>query len=366
MPRTIGFNDAWNEDDTRTMASVYVQDDIKLLDDRLTITPGVKFIYAYTTDHDDIGFFYPFGGSPHDQQSFTSPTIGINYKFTSDFAAYAAFGENLKLPDITALYDNITADFVPGVTTAANSTPTTHTNPEYVQDYEVGVRYQHAGFSGSLDGYLENFTNTFIDQVNDTTGATAVVNGGSSRYEGVEAQVMEDFGDQPWGHLKAKIDGSYNKAVYTSTFDSDADGLGQNEADVLVHSGTPVANVPQYLAYASADYTYHDWRVHANVQYRGSEFVNQSEAGVTGAVTIPSYVTFDAGITKVIPLAGFNSFAKSVKLSLNGYNLFNTYYYSEGELGSQENPITGKKTTNALYASPGAPRSFVFTAEAAF
>jgi hypothetical protein len=104
VPQTLGYNDAWDEHDHRTFASAYIQDEIRLMGDSLTVTPGVKYIYANTKDSDAIAFFYPYGGSVSDTERFVSPTLGLNYKATDNLAFNFAFGENIKFPDISAYY----------------------------------------------------------------------------------------------------------------------------------------------------------------------------------------------------------------------------------------------------------------------
>ena len=133
MPKVVGFNDAWDEHDSRTMWSAYVQDDIHLLDDRIHITPGVKYIGSSSKDNDALGFFYVPPGSIHADEHFLSPTLGASFQVTDDFTVYGAYGRNVKFPDITALYSELGyGGAVPPVTA----------QPEYAQDFELGARYQ--------------------------------------------------------------------------------------------------------------------------------------------------------------------------------------------------------------------------------
>jgi outer membrane receptor protein involved in Fe transport len=351
MPQTPGYNDAWDEHDQRVFASVYVQDEIDLLDKRLSITPGVKYIYAWTTDTDAIGFFYPYGGSNSSGNAFVSPTLGVNYKITDTLAVYGAFGQNVKFPDITAYYDAI-----PGTTAATPpKTPPVTVKPEYVDDYELGVRYQQGGFSGSLAYYREDFTNIFIDKFDPVTYLTTLSNGGAAEYQGVELQLRNDFGAQPWGDVKGMLNFAYNQAEYTSSFISDfIGGQGNNqEADTLVTAGEPLANVPDILVSGDVNWTYQGWRADVNVRYVGTQYTDNDGNGKTSNSQTPSYVIVDLGFAKTLEFNGFNGAKDTVKFSLNFDNLFNEYYYNEeytnfyGEYGGG----------SPLVASPGAPRS---------
>jgi len=351
MPMQDGYNDAWDEHDKRIFASAYAQDEIDLFDKRLTITPGVKWVYAYTTDTDKVGFYYPYGGTVGNTADFISPTVGANYKFTDNFSAYFAFGQNVKFPDITAYYNS-----VPGTTgTSPLKPPPTTVKPEYVNDYELGVRYQQGGLSGTLSVYREDFSNTFIDAFDPTTYLTVVSNGGSSEYQGVELQARDDFGAQPWGDFAAQLSFAYNDAKYTSSFKSDAVGGQQDDsnADVQVTAGEPLADIPNILFSAEGIYTYEGWRGALSIRYIGSQYTDNEATGTTSNSKISDYTVVDLGLSKSFNFNGFNGANDTVKFSLDVDNLFNQYYYNN-EYTDTYKDYSGN---SYLVASPGAPRS---------
>jgi outer membrane receptor protein involved in Fe transport len=356
MPMTVDYNDAWDEHDQRLFASVYIQDEIDLFDKRLSLTPGVKYLFAHTSDTDAVGFFYPYGGSVGNDASFIAPTLGVNYKVTDQFAVYAAFGENIKFPDITAYYNGI-----PGTTAATPpAIPPVTVQPEHVNDYELGLRYQQDGLSGSLAFYREDFTHTFIDAFNPSTYLTVVSNGGGSRYQGVELQVLDDFGAQPWGDLKATVSFAYNEANFTSTFQSDYVGGSNSNADVTVTKGEPLADVPNILFSAGLDWTYEGWRLDLAGRYVGSQYTDNTSSGTPSNTKIAGYAVIDIGVSKLIQFHGLDGRPSSIKLSLNVNNLLNQYYYNQAYTQQDYN------NNNYLLASPGAPRSVIGAIEMAF
>ncbi|WP_346660045.1 TonB-dependent receptor, partial [Ferrimicrobium acidiphilum] len=71
---------------------------------------------------------------------------------------YGSWGRNIKFPNIGAYYSNIAEQNNAGQYVIAPVT----VQPEYVTDYELGTRYRHDGFKGSVDAYLEQFKNTFL------------------------------------------------------------------------------------------------------------------------------------------------------------------------------------------------------------
>ncbi|MDE2357129.1 MAG: TonB-dependent receptor [Alphaproteobacteria bacterium] len=340
MPMTPGYNDAWDEHDWRILANGFVQDTISLFDNRLTLTPGVKFIFANTFDNDQVGFYYPYAGSPSDTEHYIAPTVGVNYQITHDVAAFFAFGQNIKFPDIGAFYGAVPA-YANAAGGAAFQTPPITIKPEHVNDFEGGLRYEHGGLYLEADIYRENFTNTFITQFNAVTGSTAVSNGGNSRYQGIELQARDAFDLGAYGKLAPFINYSYNQAQYTSAFSDQASGL-------TVAAGEPLANVPMDEMQFGVTWTYDGWSVNAVGRRIGGEFIVNNDTGGTTGVKNPAYFTADLGIEKTFPLHGIGILAKSVTASLNFTNLFNKYflntYYFQG---------------GAEYATPGAPRAIL-------
>jgi iron complex outermembrane receptor protein len=359
IPLTSGF-DAWDEHDSRLLASGYVQDEIHLLSDRLTLTPGLKYIFAHTTDREAIGFDYPYPEGLHDDESFLAPTIGGNYKVTDNLSINAAFGENIKFPDIAAYYNDVPGTNAP---TGKIFTPTPQSlKPEHVNDYEAGIKYQLATLSAELNVYREDFTNTFIDAFNEATFSTVVSNGGSSRYQGVELRLLDTIDLQAWGALALSVDYSYNQANFTSTFHTDSVGVSLSNADALVKKGERVGDVPDSLASVGATWTYDGWRLSGQGRYIGKQVVLDYNTGVPDGVTIPDYFVMDIGLSKTVPLTGYSQWAKTVKFAINVDNLFNRYYYNYADTSTSENFF--HQLTE--FASPGAPRSIMGTIEVAF
>jgi outer membrane receptor protein involved in Fe transport len=351
MPHTPGYNDAWDEHDRRLFVSGYIQDEVKLFDDTLTITPGVKYQVANTIDTDDIGFYYPYGGTDRDNESFTSPTVGVNYKPTSHLSFNFAFGQNIKFPDISAYYNQ-----VPGTTASTPLTPPPITiKPEHVNDYELGARYQAGGFAASIDVYREDFSDIFIDSFNPTTYETNVTNGGDARYQGVEVQLSDDVKLDNLGDLSGYFNYSYNEATFTSKFTADALGGGLSDTDTTVLPGEPMPDVPQYLITFGAAWSYQGFRLDAQGRLIGHQYITDDDTGLPDRRTIPSHFIMDVGLAKTFPLQNAGMWGKSVKLSIKVNNLFDKYYYAQAYTSE-----------GAEYASPGAPRAVYGLIQVAF
>lgn len=315
MPKVPQYNNAWDEHDTRLLSSVYIQDNISLLGGKLHITPGIKYLYAYTTSSDDIGFYYPIGGTVANSQAFTSPVIGISYAPIHGLSFYGSWGRNIKFPNISAYYNNIAEQNNAGQYVVVPVT----LQPEYVTDYELGMRYRNQGFRGSINAYREQFQNTFIT-ITNASGISNTYNGGSSRYEGVELALEQHLGHFLLGHWAAFANYSYNQAVFTSSFNSTYAGS--------VQAGQPLANVPKNMFNVGLDWGYHHLHAHIDGKYVSSEYVNQQFAGTPSSQTIPPYFVMDLGVEDTIPVHA--NYVKSVKLALNIDNLLNRHYFPKG------------------------------------
>jgi outer membrane receptor protein involved in Fe transport len=315
MPKVSQYNSAWDEHDTRLLSSVYIQDNISLLGGKVHITPGIKYLYAYTTSSDNIGFYYPIGGTVANSQAFTSPTIGISFAPIHDLSFYGSWGRNIKFPNIGAYYGNIAEQNNAGQYVVVPVT----VQPEYVTDYELGMRYRHQGFIGSINAYREQFQNTFLTNTN-ASGVSNTYNGGSSRYEGVELALEQRLGHFLLGHWAAFANYSYNQAVFTSSFNSSYAG------NVL--AGQPLANVPKNMFNVGLDWGYHHLHAHIDGKYVSSQYINQQFAGTPTSQTIPPYFLLNLGVEDTIPVHA--DYVKNVKLALNVDNLLNRHYFPKG------------------------------------
>ena len=371
MPRITGYNDAWDENDQRTLASVFAQDDIKLFNDTLTLTPGVKWLYAYTQDTDAIGFYYPYGGTVSDTETAWSPTIGVNWQPTPNFSVSFAWGQSVRFPDISAYYGDVPAD-----TSATGQPPFTPPaitiKPEHVNDFELGGKYQQGGFAAELNLYRVDIQHLFVDAYDDETGETVVSNGGSARYQGVELRLTEDWKTDHWGDFRGFGNFSYSDAKYTSSFCADTVGVSLSQGGGYcnpynVLAGEHIPDVPQFLASAGVTWDYKGWTAQLTGRYIGKQWVVDYDNGAPDVAsqepsyyttyesypTIPGYFVADLHLAKKFEIKGA-PVVKSVKVSLDIDNLFNKYYIQYADTSYKQN----WNYDQTFFEYPGAPRSF--------
>jgi iron complex outermembrane receptor protein len=349
MPQIVGYNDAWDEHDFRTMWSLYVQDDIHFLDDRIHITPGLKYISAHTKDTDLLGFYYSAPGSDQADEHFLSPTVGASFEIFPDFVVYGAYGKNVKFPDITAFYNAV----------AGSQTAPIQVKPEYANDYELGARYKWDTLQAKFNLYEEDFSDIIFSSTT-VTGFTQYQNGGDERYRGAELQLTGDFGEFWLGSWKGYLNASYNEAVCTSLSKDDLTGS-------TCDAGQTLPNVPSYLMNVGLIWDYDGWHVDLQGHYVGVQHLQDYNSGlpnVSGDVEpgqmtkIPDYFLVNVGIVKVIPVNWAP--AQAVRIGLHIDNLFDTHYYSSAETNTDLNNAFNPKTGNQLldyYGLAGEPRA---------
>jgi len=344
MPMIVGYNDAWDEKDTRTLWSIYAEDKVHFWDDRVHVTPGVKYIVAHTKDVDALGIFYSSPGTDRGSENFVSPTIGASVEPIRNFTIYGAYGRNVKFPDITAFYNAIAG---------ANTAPIV-VKPEYAQDFEFGVRYKAGKFTAALNGYQENFSHIIFSNAT-SAGFTQYQNGGSERYRGVELQLTDEFGHFLVGNWKGYVNASYNSAICTSVTKSDLTGQ-------TCDSGQSLPNVPKVLANAGLIWDFSGFHIDLEGQYVGSQGlasyftglpISPGELEPGQRTQIPSYVLVSAGAIKVIPLKW--DLAKAVRFALHVDNLLNKRYFSAAQVNIRNLDTTGANQAEDFYGLSGEP-----------
>jgi hemoglobin/transferrin/lactoferrin receptor protein len=129
---------------TTERADFYLQDEISLLDDRLTLTPGVRLAYYSIDPTGDTSYPGLPGYSPEKQDSLELiKRIGAIYKLTDVYSVYANYGEGFKMPTSAQLFQSNNDPF-----SGSSVVPNPDLKPESVDNYE-------AGFRGELDrGYF--------------------------------------------------------------------------------------------------------------------------------------------------------------------------------------------------------------------
>ena len=143
-----------------TQLAVFVQDEITLLGDRLTLSPGIRFDrFDADAVADDIYLAgNPGSPTPEDyEDAQATAKIGLLYSFTDTFSTYARFSQGFRAPP----YDDVNVgftNFLGGYKTIANP----DLESERSDGLEIGARVVASGLSARV-AYFRNTYENFIE-----------------------------------------------------------------------------------------------------------------------------------------------------------------------------------------------------------
>ncbi len=375
----FGYNEFDSGAEQRTIYSGYVQDTVRLFDNKLQITPGVKVDSSYASHIEEVRY-----GNIHNRKfaNFTKVGgyyLGASYNLPDNFVVYGSTGKGSLFAPVN--------DFSAGTTSAGAPTGGTNTlEPELVHLYEAGLRYDTPRLLLNVDYYYENISDGFAFFENFLTDAEFYANNGGELYRGVEGngtfQVTPSF--SLFGNF------SYNEAEYTKSFFG-FDTLAQDQFG-FANTGTPLSNVPIWNGLVGASYDYGPFSIYTTGQYTGREYTtddldappygntvdkngNPIPANPLDGATVtnqnilnPANFVWNILLTYKIPV--HYGALQSLTADLNLQNITNEHYYtytyqSENPVQGIYDPhIPGGQTYNSAFS--GEPRSVLFDLTAKF
>ncbi len=301
VPNVDGYNNAWDEYDTRNYNYVYLQDNIDLLDGALHIYPGVKYNVVSTGCNDMTGYYYNYGGHVNNTYYFWEPSLGFSYSPVHNVNLYFSVGKTNKVPNISAFYSAIGSAPTPAAITV---------KPEGDISYDAGVRYTSDVVSGNLAVFRRNFSNIFSEYYDPATGMTFEYNNGSALYQGItlglDVPLQDDF----------SLFGSYN---YTSAkYSSLSSGVNGT-----AYPGEYRPYIPMYTATTGIRYEHGGLYAALTGHFVGRQYMATNK-GQTIGVTLPAYDTLDFSTSYEMPV--HSAYVKSVKFSLFADNILDNNY----------------------------------------
>lgn len=150
-----------------TSYGFFVQDKITLLNERLLITPGLRYDSFDAQTQTDARYEIEFDDH---SSSVVTARLGTVFKFDGINSIFAQYSQGYKAPDIAQLYRQDTASAFRGYIISANP----DLDPEESDAFELGLRSE--GALGSVE--LTVFHNEF-DQFIESTARPTEFNGSS-------------------------------------------------------------------------------------------------------------------------------------------------------------------------------------------
>ena len=325
--------------DTReTNLTAYVRDRVRLLDDRLSLTGGLRYDrYKYTPETSVGGngqSGYEDGGDSVGVSKFSSPTwnLGAEFKFTDTQSLWVQGGRGFRAPGVNDMYGTSSTTEVTRVSDGATVTvPDGRSNPnleaERSLNLELGWRFQGDRLRAGVSVFRDKYSN-FIDtaqfvgdpdtQYSTTTrGVTTITNGyvytmpinrGEVEVKGVEAEGMWLLADD-W---LARLAYSYNEGT-----DNDDEPLASIIPAKAV--GGLTYNTPS-----------RKWSVTANVTHQQrkdpSDYGRSVTNGSYGEEVVPVYA-YKAREYTLLDVFGSYAITSRLQLTAGVYNVFDKEYY---------------------------------------
>ncbi|NWA08623.1 TonB-dependent siderophore receptor [Pseudomonas gingeri] len=282
--KTTPFRDWQFNDEARAF---YLSNAIGLFNNRLTITPGVRYENAQMDYKDGIT------GFRHDNKSEEwLPGLTVGYQATDDWYVYANAQKSLRPPQVTQIVKE------------------GDVGAELAWNYETGVRYTPwKGLRVDLGVYRIDFD----DQIVYDATTDRFVNLGSTRHQGIESEIFWTPGALPDLDLHASyayLDAKQRNGTFKG-----------NEV--------PFSSRNQF----SVDGRYHfaeRWTYSLDGLYVSSAYTDAANSGAEDASAsvgrLPAYWVWNTAIERQFPLQDKTVLTASAGIS----NLFNREYYFRG------------------------------------
>lgn len=264
----------------------YISDTISLFDDRLKITPGLRYENVFTRFDNRLA-----GAGSSNRAEELLPGFDVGYQLNDWLFVFGNTHRSLRPPQV------------------AQVTREGDVGAEVAMNYEAGVRLTS---SSAFDVTLTAFRIDFDNQIEFDRASLKFKNLGETRHQGLEL----DTGWRP-----DLVPGLDLRASYTLL---DAEQMkGQ-----FKHNDVPFASEHQITL--AGNYQWHGYHFNINGHYQGdaySDAANTNSEDSTGtAGKIPAYWLWDMAVSK--DFKTINDSTTKVSLGLN--NIFDREYYFRG------------------------------------
>ena len=237
--------------------------------------------------------------------NFFNPKVGISYDFGKGHNIFASFAIAQKEPT--------RSDFTDRYMFAKDQT---QPEAERLYDYELGYQYTSERLSLGANLYYMHYKNQLIPtgMVNDSSDALNT-NVPKSYRAGVE--LMASWKIARWFTLGANATFSRNKIIDYVDMLADSPTFGQNLGNMTI------AYSPKSMAAAFAEFKVKGFEAILRTQYVGKQYFTNNEIET---LSLDDYSVTNLDLAYTLPSRA----AKSVRLGLCVYNLFNKKYCSNG------------------------------------
>jgi iron complex outermembrane receptor protein len=317
--------------------SVFAGDTLSLMDNRLTLSAGGK----YVTIHANIDNFLP-GANPQNKTTFNQflPQAQVRYKFDDNNSVYADVEKDFSLPFLTSIVDYYSINS--GTQTAAPSKAT----PETALKEEVGYRYSDDLVIADVSFFNINLKNHLLTLNVYENGLPEAVtsNAGNQSSRGIDLQI----GTNPIHQIAPYVAFEYLSS-HTGSNIADIDLAGL--PDSLPTNGKVSPQAPEFQV--ALGLNYREGPFTAGVRLR---WVDRQFADLMNEESMPGYLHNDFTLAYQPPdWRGLHNSKIQLNISNIGNGLFrNGVYYAplnaQNTVGTQGGVIPG--SSPSYYVEP--------------
>lgn len=315
-------------------ADVYIQDEIALLDDRLTLTPGFR-LATYSIDPTGDATYPGLPGYAPAKKESTEllKAFSATYKLDETYSVYASYGEGFKMPTSAQLFQSSTDIF-----SGSSIIPNPDLRPESVQSYEIGLRGEYERGFFSVNGFYADYKD-FIRSLQETT----ILNGSGTPVTAYTSNNVEDV--RLWG---IEFGGEYEVLDYTTLSANLSWSKGRQKVSAS-SAETAFDGAAPFTAVLGVKHELPDY--HLQFELFGTFAAGRTEASNTAYYLPSGYAVFDA-YAKWTP-------RENLEVTFGIENIFDRRYFPNTLTGY--NTVAGSAAVanvNPLELQTGAGRTF--------
>lgn len=306
-------------------ADIYLQDEIKLLNDRLTITPGLR-LATYSIDPTKDDEHVPVTGFSPEKINKTRliKRLGATYKLDDNYSVFGSYGEAFKMPTSSQLFSATESTFFKII-------PNPNLKPESVQSYEAGIRGEFDRGYFSLSGFYSDYDD-FIQVWQLVPGTANTLT--SYNYSSVKVWGIELGGEyEIYNNLYAHGSLSYMRGDQRSTPDADR---------------TPFDGATPLTTVLGLRYFMPDWNL--ETEFVGTFAKGPSRRANPNAYKPSGYAVFDA-YARWKP-------TKSIDINFGVENIFDKRYFPNTLTNYANTAPSNVANANPLELQTAAGRTF--------
>ena len=312
-----------------TMA--YVQNTNRLLDDRLKLTYGAKYLSVDANFHSNGNTLnapsYGDPARPALQVTATGnflPQAGAVLLLNGSEQLFANYSENINqypLSPQTGVYNLSPAGF---------DYFKANVKPERASSVDFGIRTKRDGVEASLSTYYVNYRNRLVGLANcqlTAFCASVFANVGTVTTKGIEGLLVWQLAQG----LTWNSSASYNSSMINEDY-STGTSAG---AKVIASKGKDAVDAPRVIANSALRYDDSRWIANAGVRH-----VDKRYFTILNDLSVPAYTIADAGLGYRLQNLGR---ARELTFQLNVSNLFDASYL--GPIGTGGFTVSGDNQT---------------------